>query len=162
MRQGNLVISSIRNPAALCSLAVEATAEGHRMVGRLIEEWSNGTNCFDKPGERSYVATVSGEIAGVCGLNVDPFSTDSRTGRVRRLYVSVALRRRGIGGAIVRQVIRDASGWFNTLQLRPDNSVASEFYQALGFVPINDIEHCTHRLSLSRDHQLQLTGNGEH
>jgi hypothetical protein len=40
--------------APIAALAAEATAEGHGMVARLVEEWATGVNRFDKPGERCY------------------------------------------------------------------------------------------------------------
>ncbi len=122
-----------------------------RCCGRfdyLVEEWSTGENRFEKPGERSYIATLDGQICGVCGLNVDPFAGDSNVGRVRRLYVSSSFRRRGIGSAIMQQLVRDAAGTFRELHLRTYDAAACAFYEAVGFTPVKEVEHCTHRRSV--------------
>jgi len=118
------------------------------MVARLLDEWSTGENRFDKPGERSYVVTIEGHVCGVCGLNIDPFADGHRVGRVRRLYVSAAQRRRGIGSAVMEQLTRDASGRFDELRLRTHDPRAWAFYEAIGFTPVKAIEHCTHRRSV--------------
>jgi GNAT superfamily N-acetyltransferase len=138
-------ISPLTDPSVLTVLAAEAMADGHRMVARLIEEWTNGENRFDRPGERSYVVTMDGRVCGVCGLNVDPFADGDRVGRVRRLYVSAAIRRRGLGSAIMQQLTRDAASHFRELHLRTHDPRASAFYEAIGFIPVKDAEYCTHR-----------------
>ena len=148
MRTDNLAITPLTNPADLVALAAEATADGHHMVARLIDEWATGKNRFDRPGERLYVATWDGRACGVCGLNIDPFAGDDAVGRVRRLYVSVPLRRRGIGSAMVRRLVQDATGRFRELRLRTNDPRAAAFYEALGFMPVADVERCTHRRSL--------------
>lgn len=142
-------IGHLKDPELLTVLAAEAVAEGHRMVGRLIDEWHAGENRFGKPGECAYVAMWDGRVRAVCGLNADPFAQDGRVGRVRRLYVSSALRRRGIGATLVRQIIRDATGQFRELRLRTHDPRAAAFYEAMGFSRVEGIEHCTHRMSLS-------------
>jgi len=148
MRPSTLAIQLLTDPAALASLAVEATLSGHGMVTRLLAEWSTGENRFDRPGERSYIAMLDGNICGVCGLNVDPFAGDGSVGRVRRLYVSTAVRRRGVGSAIMAQLMRDALGRFRELNLRTHDAGASAFYVAVGFSPVSGVHHCTHRRSV--------------
>jgi GNAT superfamily N-acetyltransferase len=145
MQPTTLIISQLADPTALWPLAAEATANGHRMVARLIDEWITGENRFDKPGERLYCAMLEGQIRGVCGLNVDPFAADSRIGRVRRLYVSTSLRRQGIASAILGRLITDASDHFRQLHLRTFDPNACAFYEAVGFTPVPEQEHCTHR-----------------
>jgi len=49
-------ILNLTDPSLLAPLAADARADGRRMVGRLIDEWSQGINRFDRPGERAYVA----------------------------------------------------------------------------------------------------------
>lgn len=141
----NLIIQPLRDPFVLTDLAIEAQANGYRMVQRLIDEWIAGENRFEKPGERAYLAVLDGQIRGVCGLNIDPFANDNRIGRVRRLYVSTSARRRGIASAIMRQLVGDAQGRFAELRLRTLEADASAFYQAIGFSPVKEIENCTHR-----------------
>jgi GNAT superfamily N-acetyltransferase len=148
MRPANLTISQLTDPTALSSLAAEATANGHRMVAHLIDEWATGENRYDKAAERLYCASLDGQICAVCGLNIDPFAGDNRVGRVRRLYVSAFARRRGIASAIVHRLLQDASGHFRELHLRTFDPQACAFYESIGFIPVREVEHCTHRLSL--------------
>jgi GNAT superfamily N-acetyltransferase len=148
MQPGVLRIAPLTNPADLVALAAEATADGHHMVARLIDEWASGANRFDRIGERAYVATWDGQVCGVCGLNIDPFAGDDAVGRVRRFYVSAALRRRGIGSAMMRRLVGDATRRFRELHLRTRDPRAAAFYESLGFTPVAAIERCTHRRSL--------------
>jgi GNAT superfamily N-acetyltransferase len=148
MQTGNLSIRPLTDPTQLMALAADATADGHRMVTRLIEEWFTGENRFDKPGERSYIASLDGRICAVCGLNIDPFAGDINIGRVRRLYVSGSVRRRGIGSAIIAQLVGDALGHFRELHLRTYDARAAAFYEAVGFTPVHAMEQCTHRRRL--------------
>src|SRR5687767_8416863 len=94
----------LTDPAVLAGLAADAEADGRRMVSRLMAEWSDGSNRFDRPGERAYVAVCDGRVVAVCGLNVDPFADDPAVGRVRRLYVETAQRRKGAGSAVLKRL----------------------------------------------------------
>jgi GNAT superfamily N-acetyltransferase len=148
MRYSNIHIQPLTDPMQLSPLATEATADGHRMVARLIEEWITGENRFDKPGERTYLASLDGQICGVCGLNIDPFAGDINVGRVRRLYVSASVRRQGIGSVLIERLVGDAMGHFRELHLRTHDTGASAFYESVGFMPVVAMEQCTHRRSL--------------
>jgi hypothetical protein len=83
--------------AALAPLVAESEQDGWRFVRRLAEEWADGTNRFDRPGEALLAAWMDGALIGVCGLNVDPYAGEPTIGRVRRLYVLRRLRGRGSG-----------------------------------------------------------------
>jgi hypothetical protein len=60
-------------PPAIHALASVASSEGHRFVKRTLEEWSDGSNRFDQPGEAFYIASDGGRVIGMCGLNIDPY-----------------------------------------------------------------------------------------
>jgi N-acetylglutamate synthase-like GNAT family acetyltransferase len=145
MLRENLIIEPLAAPTTLAALAADARADGRRMVDRLIEEWNDGRNRFDRPGERAYVATREGRVSGVCGLNRDPFADDPRVGRVRRLYVAVADRRQGVGSAIMARLMSDARGAFGLIHLRTHDAQAAAFYEALGFERVVGAPECTHR-----------------
>ncbi len=145
VRHATLVILPLKDPAILAALAAEAMADGYRMVTRLIEEWLTGVNRFGKPGEKAYVVTLDGQVCGVGGLNIDPFADDDRVGRVRRLYIASTVRRRGVGSAVMQQIMRDAVGRFDCLHLRTHDPEASAFYEAIGFTPVTGNEHVTHQ-----------------
>jgi hypothetical protein len=83
--------------AAFHALVLESEAAGHPFLRRLVDEWASGRNRFDRPGEVLLAARVGERLAGVCGLNVDPYAAATGVGRVRHLYVCLADRRLGVG-----------------------------------------------------------------
>src|SRR5947209_17682817 len=97
-------------PHALAELVAESERGGWRFVRRLADEWADGTNRFDRPGEALFGARAGGRLVGVCGLNIDPYATDAAIGRVRHLYVLADFRGRGVGGRPVRAVVAVARG----------------------------------------------------
>jgi GNAT superfamily N-acetyltransferase len=140
-------------PDRLERLAAEAEGAGHRFVRRLVEEWEAGINRFDRPGEALWAATNGGLIVGVCGLNADPYTSEGRVGRVRRLYVLAAERGRGIGRSLVERVVAAAWNSFDRLRLRTLNPDAARFYERLGFAPCaeGDTTHVLYRPRIGED-----------
>ena len=128
------------------ALRFECEAKGHHMLSRFSENWRNGANRFDRPGELIAGAYDDEALVGLCGRNRDPFDPHPRAGRVRHLYVAGSYRRLGIGRRLVAHLIDGASGWFDYLNTNcpPD---AAPFYERLGFVPLA-AERITHRLQL--------------
>ncbi|WP_197995404.1 GNAT family N-acetyltransferase [Gimesia algae] len=137
-------LQNLKNPTQLDLLAVGARAEGFRMVDRLQQEWREGTNRFEQAGEMLLLAVQNQRVVGVCGLNRDPYSDNDRVGRVRRLYVSVDSRRRGIGRLLVTEIQNHCQGVFDQLRLRADTPEADAFYHSLGFHRIKGDPECTH------------------
>jgi GNAT superfamily N-acetyltransferase len=133
---------------ALAPLLAEGEREGWRFVRRLADEWAAGTNRFDRPGEALLGAWVGEALAGVCGLNADPYAADPAVGRVRRLYVLEAFRGRGVGRLLVRAVVQSARPWFGSLRLRTESTAAARLFERLGFVPTAGLPDCTHTLVL--------------
>jgi len=115
-----------------------------RIVRRLVDEWGNGANRFDRPGEALFGARAAGRLLGVCGLNVDPYAGDDRVGRIRHLYVLSESRRQGVGQRLVQRVIQAAQGRFDDLRLHTSNPEAARLYEALGFRPSNERVDYTH------------------
>jgi len=130
-------------------LLSESERAGLRMVRRLVEDWESGANRFDRPGEVLLGAWINGHLAGVCGLNVDPYAGNERTGRVRHLYVLDAFRRRGVGRQLVLQVIEAAHARFDDLRLRTNEPAAARLYEALGFRPCPGSGDATHAAKLT-------------
>ena len=139
----------------LMPLVSEADACGFHALSRLMSEWQSGLNRFDKPGETLFIATDSGRVIGVCGLNRDPYLSDSTVGRIRHLYVALGHRRRGIGSLLIRAVMETASGHFARLRLRTDRPDADAFYRSLGFMPFTAEPACSHQLVFSVEGQSQ-------
>jgi len=129
-------------------LVAESEHAGLRLVRRLVDEWRDGTNRFDRAGEALFGAWVDGRLVGVCGLNVDPYARDPKVGRVRHLYVLVDSRRLGVARALMAETLAAARGRFPTLRLSTSNPAAAKLYESLGFHPVTE-DHCTHLLSLT-------------
>lgn len=127
-------------------LLEESRRSGFAMLARLDRNWSEGRNRFDAAGEVLLGAWRNGELAGVCGLNIDPYVEGQGQGRVRHLYIGQAHRRRGIGALLVGAVIEAASHHFCVLNTRAP-AEAHRFYESLGFLAIRH-DFVTHRLML--------------
>jgi GNAT superfamily N-acetyltransferase len=135
-------------PPGLDDLVRAASGEGFGALQRLRDEWDSGANRFDRPGEVLLEARVGALLAGVCGLNRDPHAGSPDIGRVRRLYVEPAFRRRGVGRLLVAEIIRFAPPLFSRLRLRTRRDDADRFYLALGFRPVVGDPDATHELAL--------------
>jgi GNAT superfamily N-acetyltransferase len=135
-------------PDRIRDLLADSEAAGSRIVRRLVDEWADRTNRFDRPGETLFGAWASGRLVGVCGLNVDPYAGDDRVGRVRHLYVLTPSRRLGVGRQLMTRVIDSARGRFKALRLRTSSEAAARLYAALGFRPVAGAGEFTHVLAL--------------
>ena len=135
-------------PADVQPLVTESEQAGLRLVRRLVDEWRDGVNRFDRPGEALFGAWRGERLVGVCGLNVDPYAGDDHVGRVRHLYVLVDARRHGVARALMAETLAAARGRFPTLRLSTSNPAAARLYESLGFRPVTE-RHCTHLLSLA-------------
>lgn len=134
-------------PEEMRDLLSESEQAGFRFIRRLVEEWVDGINRFDRPGEALFGARARGQLVGICGLNVDPYAADPLVGRVRHLYVLSLYRRRGVGRRLVAAVVEAAQDRSHTLRLRTRNPGAALFYEALGFQPSGAADS-THSLRL--------------
>lgn len=136
-------------PDRVEALLAESEAAGSRIVRRLVDEWADGTNRFDRSGEAAFGAWAAGRLVGVCGLNVDPYADDRRVGRVRHLYVLAAMRRRGVGRQLVLRVIETAGARFESLRLRTNNEAAARLYASMGFREHRGMGEYTHVMELA-------------
>ena len=130
------------------ALRAESQAQNLNMLRRLAENWQNGENRFNAPGEKLLGAFAYGQLVGVCGLNIDPFSQQPRAGRIRHLYIAERHRRQGIGHQLLVSVITHSSAWFDFLNTHAP-AQAWPFYERLGFRPVYDEPRVTHRLFCS-------------
>ena len=128
------------------ALRLECEAQGHRMLTRFADGWRDGSNRFDRPGERIFGAYDGQILIALCGRNRDPYDPDPHAGRVRHLYVAAQYRRLGIGRRLVETIIEGADEWFDYLNTNCPPEAAA-FYERLGFVPF-PAERITHRLAL--------------
>lgn len=121
-------------------LIKESEQEGFRFLRRLDEDYKNQTNTFNSLGEGLYgIINNDGVILAIGGLNIDPYTSDQRIGRVRRFYVSRNYRRNGIGRLLLNKIIAEAENHFNILVLHTDTEQGDWFYTSLGFekTPLN-------------------------
>ena len=132
----------------IAELLIESEASGYRFLRRVNDEWASGANRFTQPGEALLGAEIGGRLVGICGLNVDPYLTDPRVGRVRNVYVLAAYRGRGIGRRLVEQAISMARGHFDRLRLRGEEAGPARLYESLGFRRCSGVPNCTHVLDL--------------
>jgi GNAT superfamily N-acetyltransferase len=139
------------SPAALAEMLIESERDGWHFVRRLLEEWEDGSNRFDRPGEALFATGDGRRIIGVCGLNRDPYSAEPDVGRVRRLYVLRDYRRQGVGQSLLLAVVGSAAGRFHWLRLRTESLQAAGFYERLGFRAVAGVSHYTHVLELTAD-----------
>jgi GNAT superfamily N-acetyltransferase len=130
-------------------LIEESLSQGFQFVERLVRDYRNGYNCFDKVGEALFIASSQERAIGICGLNRDPYFNDPKVGRLRHLYVESAWRGKGVGRLLVDRLIYEASQHYQLLTLRTDTPAADRFYQKLGFKTQGNWQHTTHHLQLS-------------
>jgi GNAT superfamily N-acetyltransferase len=141
--------SSSALPADLATELMPAAAqEKFRALEWLRQDWQTGVNRFSKPGEAFYVARLQDRLVGVCGLNRDPYAKGAGVGRIRRLYVLPAFRRRGVGRELVHRVIADGRACFGAFHVRTVDPQAGAFYAAIGFAPAPGQADFTHELIL--------------
>ena len=119
-------------------LRTEARAEGYKFVDTLVNDWDSGLNRFDAPGEVLCGHFDRGVLVAVGGVNIDPFTGDRETGRIRRVYVRAAWRNQGVGRALVMHLVEHARRHFKCVRLRAENPEAARLYERLGFVPTED------------------------
>lgn len=139
---------------AFAALVEESRREGYWMLVRLANNWEDGRDRFSKRGEALYAAWRGDDLAGVCGLNVDPYVDARREGRVRNLYVAAGHRMNGVGRQLVWSAIDKARKHFPVLNLRAPET-AFPFYEALGFERVDGDEIATHRMRLARPPRMR-------
>ncbi|WP_406687942.1 GNAT family N-acetyltransferase [Rossellomorea vietnamensis] len=131
----------------LHTLVQESKEEGFRFVERLLNDYREGTNRFNKQGEALYgIYNEENDLVAVGGLNVDPSSAE--TGRVRRFYVKKECRNEGVGTLLLKQIILDARRSFSVLILHTDTEKADHFYTSFGFTRGNQYPNATHYLDI--------------
>ena len=138
-------------PIEIDTLASAADAEGLGMVAQLVTDFVGGVNRFDETGEALWVADAHHRLIGVCGLNQDPFARpEERAGRVRRLYVTPAWRKKGAGSQLADAVANHARQHFAVLTAFTDDPRAQAFYRGRGFEAVVGVSKRSFQLSLAR------------
>ena len=115
-------------------LVQESEEEGFNFLIRLINEYKNKINVFNKTGECLYGVFQGDMLIGVGGLNEDPYTKDNKIGRLRRFYISRDYRRIGLGNLLLNQLLCHAEKYFEVIVLHTDTKQGDVFYTANGFV----------------------------
>lgn len=132
-------------------LLIESQEEGFFFLTKLIAEYKNGQNVFNKTGERLWgVYGEQNQLIAVAGLNQDLYSKCANVGRVRRFYVSAQFRRKGIGKRLLKEIIHYAENYYDSLVLYTDTEEATLFYERTGFKRVYNQYKITHEYSLKR------------
>lgn len=134
--------------AELEPLILESVADGFGFIQRLSDDYVSGKHRFDGPQDRLFSIHVEGAMAAVGGFTPDSYSGDPAVGRVRRVYVLAKYRRQGLGRVLLRAIVAEAKGYFETLVLRTDTERAAAFYRSIGFDETSDYPDATHVMRL--------------
>lgn len=130
-------------PEGFDTLRAAARAEGIRNMEALAAQWDGGQS-FADPGAL-FAAFVEGDLAGVGGVTPQVGLAEPAM-RMRRLYVTPAFRRMGVGQALAGAMIQQG---LQAARLLLSNARASEaagpFWEAMGFERV-DTDGFTHRL----------------
>lgn len=130
-------------------LVQESKGAGFRFLEKLVNEYQDGTNTFNRYGESLFgVYNEKGILIAIGGLNIDPFSNNQKIGRLRRFYVANGYRRSGIGTLLLNTIISEATKYYNGLVLNTDTVQADMFYRSFGFSKSCKFPNSTHYLRL--------------
>lgn len=128
-------------------LANKARSEGFSFVDRLLDDWRNGSNCFDGEGECLLQVASADTLVAVGGINRDPYTAEPNVGRIRHVYVRPKFRRSGAGRVLMEELLEQPMH-FKRIRLRATDERAYQFYESLGFVPSNE-PHASHVFKIS-------------
>ncbi|PGZ52908.1 GNAT family N-acetyltransferase [Bacillus anthracis] len=115
-------------------LVQESKEEGFNFLKKLINEYENKLNTFNKTGECLYGIFQGEKLIGIGGLNEDPYTENNKIGRLRRFYISKDYRRIGLGKVLLNQLLSYAEKNFKVVVLHTDTKQGDAFYTANGFV----------------------------
>jgi len=120
-------------PSNLGRLLVESQNDGFRFVKRLMDDFDSGINRFDKRGEALFALMEDFNCVGIGGINVDPYASNEKVGRVRRVYIMKSHRGHGVGKLLMSTLESWAEEYFDELRLFTDTKDATAFYDSLGY-----------------------------
>ncbi|WP_095588382.1 GNAT family N-acetyltransferase [Actibacterium ureilyticum] len=135
-------------PTDLEDLQRDAASEGYRFIERLVREWNDGTKRFNGPGERLLHARVSGQLAGIGGITIDPYEADAL--RMRRFYVRPGFRRYGVARALAYALLDSTGTGHCRVNVNAATELAPAFWENLGFRRVVAARH-THVLDPDSD-----------
>jgi putative acetyltransferase len=108
------------------------------------EELANLPGGYVEPAGLLVLATVDGTVAGCCGFRPLPHSDHLNACEMKRLYVTPAYRRFGLGRQLVEHILDAAklAGYSSMLlDTLSDMETARALYQEVGFIEIPPYHH---------------------
>lgn len=129
-------------------LVQESKDEGFNFLLKLINEYKNEINTFNKTVECLYGIFQGENLIGIGGLNVDPYTENNKIGRLRRFYISKDYRRTGLGNLLLNRLLSHAEKNFQIVVLHTDTKQGNAFYLANGFVRGNMYKGSSHYKTL--------------
>jgi len=132
-------------PEGIGLLRIEADREGHRHMARLISEWNEGINRFDRKGECLVAIYDRARLVGIGGLTQEP--AIARALRMRRVYIIPTDRRKGIGRLLAAALVKRAVATASVITVHAGTDEAAAFWESVGFKSCS-IGGVTHRLEL--------------
>ena len=137
------------NLVDISRLIKESEAEGYRFLSRLVDDYQDGTNIFNKQGEALFIIrNEEGEIVAIGGVNQSPFTDSEQAARLHRFYVLDKARRQGIGSLLLKEIINHSRSAFTVMTVRTESSKADAFYRANGFELDDSTADTTHVMKL--------------
>lgn len=127
------VIQLTQLPLDIERLADESRLQGFRILERLVSEYEAKENCFDQPDEALFAVQQAGITLAVGGVNRWWVDDHTVLGRVRRVYVSDAVRGEGVGSLLMGGIEAWCQGRYSKLVLFTNTESASRFYESMGF-----------------------------
>ena len=115
-------------------LVQESKDEGFYFLIKLISEYENKINTFNKTGECLYGIFHGEKLIGIGGLNEDPYTENNKIGRLRRFYITKDYRRIGLGNLLLKRLLYHAEKYFKVVVLHTDTKQGDAFYIANGVV----------------------------
>ncbi|GAB6529351.1 GNAT family N-acetyltransferase [Bacillus cereus] len=115
-------------------LVQESKEEGFKFLKKLINEYENELNTFNKSGECLYGIFQGEKLIGIGGLNADPYTENNKIGRLRRFYIAKDYRRIGLGKLLLNKLLSHTEKYFKVVVLHTDTKQGDVFYTANGFV----------------------------
>ncbi|CAM3162203.1 GNAT family N-acetyltransferase [Filibacter tadaridae] len=135
----------------ITKLVEESETEGYRFLSRLVDDYKDGTNTFNQPGEALFCIRDKGEnIVAIGGVNQSPFSEDNKVARLQRFYVEADARRQGAGSALLKEITDHSRDYFNEITVRTESSKADAFYRVNGFDFDDSASETTHVMNLQK------------
>ncbi|MBJ7932920.1 MULTISPECIES: GNAT family N-acetyltransferase [Bacillus cereus group] len=129
-------------------LVQDSKEGGFNFLIKLINEYENKINVFNKTGECLYGIFQGEKLIGIGGLNEDPYTENNKIGRVRRFYIAKEYRRKGLGRLLLVRILSDAKKYFNIVVLNTDTEQGDKFYTSGGFVKGKKYVRASHYLNL--------------